>query len=41
MSNKDVIIQALDLTKSYGEILAVNHINFEVVKRRNFWISWS
>jgi len=28
--DKDTVIQALDLTKSYGEILAVDHINFEV-----------
>jgi ABC-2 type transport system ATP-binding protein len=28
--NKDIVIQASDLTKRYGEILAVDHINFEV-----------
>jgi ABC-2 type transport system ATP-binding protein len=28
--NKDTIIQVSDLTKRYGEILAVDHINFEV-----------
>jgi len=30
--NKDTIIQVLDLTRRYGEILAVDHINFEVTK---------
>ena len=30
MGNKEVVIQALDLTKSYGKILAVDHINFGV-----------
>jgi ABC-type branched-chain amino acid transport systems, ATPase component len=28
--NKDIIIQVSDLTKRYGEILAIDHINFEV-----------
>ena len=28
--SKDLVIQASDLTKFYGEILAVDHINFEV-----------
>ena len=30
--NRGVVIQASDLTKFYGEILAVDHINFEVKK---------
>jgi ABC-2 type transport system ATP-binding protein len=30
MNNKDIVIQAADLTKFYGEILAVDHISFEV-----------
>jgi ABC-2 type transport system ATP-binding protein len=34
--NKDTIIQVSDLTKRYGEILAVNHINFEVAKGEVF-----
>ena len=34
--NKDMIIQASDLTKHYGEILAVDHINFEVAKSEVF-----
>jgi len=34
--NKDVVVQALDLTKSYQEILAVDHINFEVEKGEIF-----
>jgi len=28
--NKDIVIQVSDLTKRYGEILAVDHISFEV-----------
>jgi ABC-type transport system involved in multi-copper enzyme maturation permease subunit len=28
--SKDAVIQASDLTKFYGEILAVDHINFEM-----------
>jgi len=28
--NKDVVVQASDLTKSYQDILAVDHINFKV-----------
>lgn len=34
--NKDVVIQASDLTKLYGDILAVDHINFEVEKGEIF-----
>jgi len=34
--NKDTIIQVSDLTKRYGEILAVDHINFEVAKGEVF-----
>ena len=34
--NKDMIIQVSDLTKRYGEILAVDHINFEVEKGEVF-----
>ncbi len=34
--NPDVAIEALELTKSYGEILAVDHINFEVKKGEIF-----
>ncbi|OHB59536.1 MAG: hypothetical protein A2167_04130 [Planctomycetes bacterium RBG_13_46_10] len=34
--NKDTIIQISDLTKRYGEILAVDHINFEVNKGEVF-----
>jgi ABC-2 type transport system ATP-binding protein len=34
--NKDTIIQVSDLTKRYGEILAVDHINFEVNKGEVF-----
>ncbi|MCK4733946.1 MAG: ATP-binding cassette domain-containing protein [Methanophagales archaeon] len=34
--NKDVVIQASDLTKFYGEILAVDHVNFEVKKGEIF-----
>jgi len=33
---KDVVIKALDLTKFYGEILAVDHINFEVERGEIF-----
>ena len=36
MNNKDIVVQALDLTKSYGEILAVDHLNFEVAKGEIF-----
>jgi len=32
----DVVIEASELTKSYGEILAVDHINFEVKKGEVF-----
>jgi len=35
-TSKDIVIQASDLTKSYGEILAVDHINFEVKKSEIF-----
>ncbi len=34
--NKDIVIQVADLTKFYGEILAVDHINFEVEKGEVF-----
>jgi ABC-2 type transport system ATP-binding protein len=34
--NKDMIIQVLDLTKHYREILAVDHINLEVIKGEVF-----
>jgi ABC-2 type transport system ATP-binding protein len=34
--NKDIVIVVSDLTKSYGEILAVDHINFEVKKGEIF-----
>ncbi|MBN2456407.1 MAG: ATP-binding cassette domain-containing protein [Sedimentisphaerales bacterium] len=34
--NKDTIIQVSDLTKLYGETLAVDHINFEVAKGEVF-----
>jgi ABC-2 type transport system ATP-binding protein len=34
--NKDIVIAVSDLTKSYDEILAVNHINFEVKKSEIF-----
>ncbi len=34
--NKDMIIQVSDLTKRYGEILAVDHIDFEVTKGEVF-----
>jgi ABC-2 type transport system ATP-binding protein len=34
--NKDTIIQVSDLTKHYGEILAVDHINFEIAKGEVF-----
>src|SRR4030042_1048750 len=34
--NKDMIIQVSDLTKRYGEILAVDHISFEVEKGEVF-----
>jgi ABC-2 type transport system ATP-binding protein len=32
----DLVIQAFDLTKYYGEILAVDHVNFEVEKGEIF-----
>lgn len=34
--NKDIIIQVSDLTKRYGDILALDHINFEVEKGEVF-----
>jgi ABC-2 type transport system ATP-binding protein len=34
--NKDIVIAVSDLTKSYGEILAVGHIDFEVKKGEIF-----
>ena len=34
--NKDIVIRVSDLTKRYGEILAVDHINFEVNKGEVF-----
>ena len=34
--DKDLIIKVSDLTKCYGEILAVDHINFEVEKGEIF-----
>ncbi|MEW6089222.1 MAG: ATP-binding cassette domain-containing protein [bacterium] len=34
--NKDIVIQVSDLTKFYGEIPAVDHINFEVEKGEVF-----
>lgn len=34
--NKDIVIAVSDLTKSYDEILAVDHINFEVKKSEIF-----
>jgi ABC-2 type transport system ATP-binding protein len=34
--NKDIVIAVSDLTKFYGEILAVDHINFEVKKSEIF-----
>lgn len=34
--SKDTVIQVLGLTKSYGSLLAVNHINFEVEKDEIF-----
>jgi len=36
MNNKDIVIQAADLTKFYGEILAVDHISFEVERGEIF-----
>ena len=36
MMNREVVIQASYLTKLYGEILAVDHINFEVKKGEIF-----
>lgn len=34
--SKDIVIQTSDLTKFYGEMLAVDHINFEVEKGEIF-----
>src|SRR4030042_6526359 len=34
--SKETVIQASDLTKFYGQILAVDHINFEVEKGEIF-----
>jgi len=34
--SREIVIQASDLTKFYGEILAVDHINFEVEKGEIF-----
>jgi len=34
--SKDIVIQASDLTKFYGKILAIDHINFEVNKGEIF-----
>jgi ABC-2 type transport system ATP-binding protein len=34
--SKEIVIQALDLTKFYGQILAVDHVNFEVEKGEIF-----
>lgn len=34
--SKEIVIQASDLTKFYGQILAVDHINFEVEKGEIF-----
>ena len=34
--NKDIVIQALNLTKRYGDILALDHINFKVEKGEVF-----
>jgi ABC-2 type transport system ATP-binding protein len=34
--NKDIVIRVLDLTKFYGELLAVDHVNFEVEKGEVF-----
>ena len=34
--SEDIVIQVLDLTKFYGEILALDHINFEVEKGEIF-----
>ena len=34
--NREIIIQASDLTKFYGEILAIDHINFEVERGEIF-----
>ena len=34
--SKEIVIQASDLTKFYGEILAVDHINFEVERGEIF-----
>jgi len=34
--SKDTVIQVLGLTKSYGSLLAVNHINFEVERGEIF-----
>ena len=34
--SEDIVIQASDLTKFYGEILAVDHINFDVKRGEIF-----
>jgi len=34
--SREIIIQASDLTKFYGEILAVDHINFDVKRGEIF-----
>lgn len=34
--NKDIVIQVSDLTKRYGDILAIDHINFKVEKGEVF-----
>jgi ABC-2 type transport system ATP-binding protein len=34
--SEDIVIEALELTKSYGKILAVDHVNFEVKKGEIF-----
>jgi hypothetical protein len=36
MISTDTVIQATDLTKFYGAILAVDHVNFEVYKGEIF-----
>ena len=35
-TNRDTVIQASDLTKSYGVLLAVDHVNFEIEKGEIF-----
>lgn len=34
--NLDIAIKTIDLTKRYGNVLAVDYINFEVKEERNF-----